>query len=865
MSKYCIDLHSKKNMLPDKIKNIFSKQGILIIIILIICFFSYNNIVDFSFIRWDDDVQITENTNVKNINLQTLNHNLVKERYTFLTLTAYSLIYKIWGNNPAPFHWLSIILHLLNVILIFILAKQFSKNFFTISLVVLLFALHPMRVESVAWISEIKDLLFTFFSIIAFLLYIKYLQNNFKFNFFLLAALMAVLASFSKIQGLLVPVSFFLFDIFYKRKISLTLILEKVFLFFIIFFIFHWFFIGLFIAVFLTIYYFRGKMISLKKTVKISLISLVTLSVFLFLVYYFFTDQSGLWSKIPEIRNTFSFLERFLLAGFALWFYISNFFFPVSLNAVHPYPLRLAGGDFPQEYYLTLIALLFIIIFSIFLIVKRKKFPELFFFGWFFFLVNISMVLHFIPIEGRLVVADRYSYLAYFGLFVFISGIGEKYLFQKQIFQKCFLPVFVLLTFMFSYTTYNRCNVWRNTKTLFTDVLKKNPDISFAYLNLASSYLINQKSDSAILYFNKSIISDSLDPTAYFNRAYAYIKIGNPEKALKDFNAVINLNPNIRYKALTYSGMGDIYQKTGNDSLAFFYYNLSVKTDSLFASAYNNRGMYFLNKNKLNESQADLFKAINLDNYYAEAYNNLGWVLTLKGELQKAMEHFNRSLELSPDYAFAYDNRGYLKFTSGDLSGAIQDYNKALKINPSLSQAYLNRGWAYAANKNYKSAVDDFTTVLKKIPNHQTALNNRAYAWFYLKEYKNADEDFTANVKFFPENANVWQALAWYHMQIKDYENSISEFEKSIELDSLLISSYINLGWIWLEKKDFQKAEPMLIKASVINPRNADALYWLGELNRRKGKMKSCCYYYNQASMLGNKQAKYAMEMYCKN
>lgn len=851
-------------MISDKIKNIFSKHGIIIILILVICFFSYYQIVDYSFIRWDDDVQITENTNVKNINCQSVNHNLTKERYTFLTLTTYSLIYKIWGNNSAPFHWLSIILHLLNVILVFLLTKQFSKNIFTISLVGLLFALHPMHVESVAWISEIKDLLFTFFSLTAFLFYIKYLKNNFKFYFYLLAALMAVFASFSKIQGLIVPISLFLFDIFFKRKFSLTLILEKVFLIFFIFFIFHWFIVGLFLVVMLSLYSLRKRIFSLRKAIKVSFISLVGIAGLIFLIYYFSTDKPGLWSKTSEIRNTFSFVERFLLAGFALWFYIKNFFFPISLNAVHPYPLRLPGGEFPSEYYITLIALFFVLGFSVFLILKRKKVPDLLFFGWFFFLVNISMVLHFIPIEGRLVVADRYSYLAYFGLFILISSLGEKYLFQKQIFQKYSFICFAVLIFLLSSATYNRCNVWKNTKTLFTDVLKKNQKISFAYLNFAATYLNNQKPDSALIFFNKSIMLDSTDPTAYFNRAFAHILKGNSGNSLRDFNSVLHLNPNAKYKALTYTSMGDIYQKAGNDSLAFLYYNLSVKTDSLLATAYNNRGMFFLNKNKLKEAQADFDKAVSLDNYFPEAYNNLGWVLTLKGELQTALKYYNRSLDLNPNYAFAFDNRGYLKFATGDVTGAIQDYNKALAINPSISQAYLNRGWAYAANKNYKSAVDDFTHVLKEMPNNQAALNNRAYAWYYLKEIKNAAEDFKTNVTLYPKTANVWQNLAWFHMQIKEYENAISEFEKSVELDSSLVNSYINLGWIWLKKKKFQKAESMLIKANVINPKNAEALYWLGELNLQKGDLKVSCNYFSQASMLGHKQAKYALELNCK-
>ena len=220
-------------MISNNIKQIFSLQIILFVIVILFSIFSYINITKHEFIQWDDDVLITKNVFVKNLNTHSISHNFEKNRFTFLTLTVSSIIYKIWGNNPAPFHWFSILFHLLNIILVFQIIKKFSKNTLTISLVILLFALHPMRVETVAWISEIKGLLFTFFSLISFLLYIKYLTNNYKIKFYILALLMAVFASLSKIQGLMIPFSLILFDIYYKRKLNSKSIIEKLLLIFI--------------------------------------------------------------------------------------------------------------------------------------------------------------------------------------------------------------------------------------------------------------------------------------------------------------------------------------------------------------------------------------------------------------------------------------------------------------------------------------------------------------------------------------------------------------------------------------------------------------------------------------------------------
>lgn len=849
----------------NKNKFFFSTERIFLIIILLACFVSYFQIVNHDFIRWDDDKQITENTFVKNLNWQSIKHNLNSERYTFLTLTSYSVIYNLWGNNPLPFHCFSILLHLLNVFLIFLLSKKLSNNIYVTCLVAMLFALHPMRVESVAWISEAKDLLFTFFTLCSFLIYIKYLKNNFNFIYLLFVAIFALLASFSKIQGILVPVSLFLFDIYYKRQFSISLVLEKLLLFLMIFFIFNSPTIQILVLLAIVLLIIKMKTIKLEvgNKLKIALFISALVLLAMYVLYYFINDKSGLWSEVSDTRNMFTITERILLAGFSLWFYLKSFFLPIFQNAVHPYPL-VVNAALPTIYYFTLIALILVIAISVYLFLRKKRISDLLFFGWFFFLINISMVIHIIPIEGRLVVADRYSYLAYFGLFIVLSELFVRIVIKKIYFQKIFFSSFALLLILLSVLTYSRSLVWRDSKTLFNDVIQKNADISFAYNNLGGVFLNERKPIEAISNFNKSIKLDSLDAGAFFNRAMTYFMLDKPDSAISDFKNVLKLTKSNKDKALTYTNMGEIYHKTSNDSLAVYYYNISIKTDSLIAQSYNNRGMYYFQKNDFLNAISDFEKAINLDEYYADALNNRGWVLTKQNKLSEALNDFNKALKINPEYALAYNNRGYLKISSGDISGAINDYSKAIEIDSSLNEAFLNRGWAYSSLKDYEKAVFDFSKVIQKYPKHQTAITNRAFALFYLKDYKKAGKDFEEALKYFPENAVSWQNIAWYHMQIKDFEKSINEFEKSIEIDGSMINSYLNLGWVFLQKKNFQKAEYILNKAFELNSKNAETVYWLGELNRQKGKNDIACKFFNNASILGSTQAKKALELYCK-
>lgn len=861
-------------MISKILRKKLNLQMVLLLFVLFFTFISYLKITDFDFVQWDDDAQITKNVFVKNLTSYSISHNFEKNRFTFLTLTTFSAIYKIWGNNPAPFHWLSLILHLLNILLVYFLLKQFSKNVYTISLIVLLFALHPMRVESVAWISEIKGLLFTFFSLISFLFYIKYIEKNNKIHFYILAIIMAILASFSKIPGLLIPISFCLIDIHYKRKITFELIIEKLVLIIIIANIFSNFITlktNIILILFLITYFsFLKKFIKKKlqnnpinKGMKIGFASILALTLvagLTYLVLYFPLSSLDLWY---ESRYNYTIFERFLLAGYSLGFYLSNFLFPFQFTAIHPYPIRLSNGLLPPDYYYASIILIITILISIFLIIRRKRIPDLIFFGWFFFLINISFFLHFIPIHGRVIVADRYTYFAYLGLFMIIGAFCEKYIFKKKS-PILFLISFTILLISLSALTYNRCNVWSNTKVLFTDVLQKNPEVSFAYCNLASDQMSQEKYDSAIVSYSKAIEIDPFDSYAYFNRAFSFIESKNDEKAIEDFKTAIKMNNNNKFRALSYTHIGNIYSKRGQDSIALNFYNLAINIDKESSFALNKRGVYFLNNNLLDKALIDFTNAIKIDLYYAEATNNLGSVLLAQGNSNAALERFNRAIEIEPEYTIAYFNRGFLKYNNGNPQNAIEDFDMAIKLNEKFYDAYIQRGRVNAYLKKYDNAISDFSYVLEKEPGNLLALTNRAYVLFYTKDLVNAEIDFLKAVELHPETAFCWQNLAWFYMQLPKYDKAIATYKKSIEIDENLVVSYINLGTIYLELNDFKNAEMALQKSLLLSPNNSESMFFLGDLYRKKGDKEKSCEYYNKSLILGNEQARNALYIHCK-
>jgi len=833
-------------------------SNLILFIVLIFTFLIYFQTTNFNFLAWDDNAQITNNKYVTTLSYENISHNLHSERYTFLPLLTYSVLYQYFGSNPLCYHLLNILLQLLNIVLIYILLYRITDNTKLILASIVIFALHPLRVESVAWVSELKDLMFSFFSISGLIYYTYYLKSS-KNKFFFISFFLFVLASFSKIQALAIPFTLFLFDYLFERKISFLSILEKVV---IIIFILLFFqlkgkvILLLFISYFI---FFKDKKINIiiNKKLLIYFVSVLVLLVSIYLFYFLFSNKIGLWVHNPQHINTFSIPERFLLASYSITFYLLNFLLPINLNAVHPYPIRDINGNLPFELYYYLFALLIVITISIFLIVKRNKVSKLIFFGWFFFLINISLVLHFIPIQGRLVVADRYSYFAYFGLIIIFSETTLKFL--KNYFNYFMIAVFAVLSIL----TYNRCEAWKNTKTLFTDVISKNNKVAFAYQSLGTVYLSEQNIDSAMFCFNTAVNIDKCDASAYFNRAFAYDFIGKNDSAISDFNKVLTCDKLNLYTALVYTSLGESYKKIGNDTLALKYYNLAIKNDSSLSLAYNNRGSYFLNKNEFEKANSDLEKALKLDSFNYQAYNNYGWLLTNKTKYNDAINYYNKSLEINNNYSFTYNNKAYTEFLLNEINSALLDYNKAIKINPYFTQAYLNRGWALAFNKDYKSAIDDFNFVIKYDNKNQLAYNNRAHAYFSLGDYRKAFEEFKLCTVKFPDNPLSWQNLGWYYMQVKDYNNSILNFNKSISLDSNLVNSYLNIGWIYFTKNNLKQCEYYYLKGYHINTKNPDVLFLLGDLYKKQNKKDLACDYYQKASKLGNANATKLLNEYC--
>lgn len=577
---------------------------IYLLIIIVLTFFAYSNSYKGDFLNWDDNVYITNsdlikdisNTGIKNIFLEYHNSN-----YHPLTTISFAIQYKLSDGKPGLFHIINFIFHLLNTLLVFYLLFVITKRPEAAFIVSLFFGIHPMHVESVSWISEHKDLLYTFFYLLATIFYVYYVKNIKKLHYLLFAFILIGLSLLSKSAAVIFPLVLFLIDYYYKRKLSFRIILEK--------------------------------------------LPFLALSVF-FGVMAIYSQKSDASINMLD----YSLVDRLFLSCYALIFYIFKLFFPVGLSAMHYYPLK-TGGFLPFGYYLSPLVILLLI----YAVYKSSKFKRDLIFGLGFYLINLLLVIQIIPV-GRAIVAERYSYVPYIGLF-FIIGQFLVLVFDNRLSysQKIKIPLIAILllyTLLFTALTWNRNDVWKNTTVLLDDIIEEYPERGFAYYARANVKVNKQNTQGAYEDYNKAIMYDPDIANAYHSRALLqYTYKNDPIAAMNDYNKAIELSPEF---VTAYNDRGSLKYRMGDYKGALEDYNIAI------------------------EKRPDYYLAI----------KNCGLAKYQLKDYQGAIENFNKVLEMKPDYAEVYYFLGYAKYDSEDKEGACADWQKALAL-----------GYAQANNK----------------------------------------------------------------------------------------------------------------------------------------------------------------------
>ncbi len=611
--------------------------------LITVTFISFSPSLKNGFIpTWDDNVYVTGNTMIRHLDAGSLKEmftTTVNGTYVPLPLVFFAVEYALFGLNPLPYHLLSLLLHLLCTLAVFYFLRQMKVKSIYSVFGALLFAIHPMHVESVAWITELKDLLFGLFYLCSLIFYTRYIQaGEGKGKFMALSLACFVLSLFSKIQAVSLPLSLMLIDYFFERPFKLRLLLEKV-----PFFV-------------LSLCFGIGGVLAIQ-------------------------SQGGL-----DFSGTFSLFQRVLLGLYALSAYIVKFLAPVHLSALYPFPA--AGSSLPWIYYLTPLFLLLLG----FMVYRSARYTRAVVFGSLFFVVNIMFVLQIVSV-GTAFMADRFTYIPYLG-FAFIAAWAlEKAVNSKKGLTFRLASAVSIIALFFIFLTYDRCRIWLNGETLWTDVIEKYPgESSRPYSNRSVLYNEAGQWEKTISDCTRAISIDPNDAIAFSNRGVAFANIGEWDRAMSDCSRAIEINPEF---GNAWSNRGNVFFGLKNWPKAVEDYTRAIAINPNDGNAWANRGIALGNLGDYNKAIEGLTKAIEIDPGNAKAYSNRGSVFVSHKELTKALADYTSAIALDPNYANAYFNRGTVYGDLAQWDKALADFSAAIKINPDMQAAYQNRDIAY--------------------------------------------------------------------------------------------------------------------------------------------------------------------------
>ncbi len=428
----------------------------------------------------------------------------------------------------------------------------------------------------------------------------------------------------------------------------------------------------------------------------------------------------------------YSALERVLIAGRVLWFYLGKLVFPYPLIFCYDkWPID-AGAWWQYLYPGGVVAALAV------LVVLRRRLGVGPLVGALVFAIMLSPALGFVNVYWHrfYFVADHMQYLACVGLIVpAVAGAAAAARRLGPGARPASYAVAAVLVGLLGVLTWQQCGIYQDAETVWNDTLSKNPDSWMALNNRGCVYSNKKDYDRAIRDFDQVIHLKPDYAEAYYNRGIAYGGKGQYDVAIRDYDKAIELKPD-------------------------------------YAVAYNNRGIAYGGKGQYEAAIKDFDKAIDLKPDYAEAYNNRGNFLDGTGQYEAAIKDYDKAIGLKPDYAEAYNNRGNVLDSKGQYEAAIKDYDKAIGLKPDYAEAYNNRGIAYGGTGQYEAAIKDYDKAIDLKPDYAVANNNRGIAHYGEGLYDVAIEDFDKALELKPDFAEAYYNRAVAHCQMKTYDKA---------------------------------------------------------------------------------------------
>jgi len=730
------------------------KVALVYILLTLVTVVLYRPVSSFDFINFDDDKYVTCNPHIQcGVTAKSIIWAFTSDHafnWHPATWLSHMLDCQLYGLRAGGHHFTNVLFHVANTLLLFGLLRQMTGTVWRSAFVSALFAWHPLHVESVAWISERKDVLSMFFGLLTLWAYWFCVKAP-NCRGYGLTLICFACGLMSKPMLVSLPMLLLLIDYWPlgRNRESETAIANG------------------------------NKHFTLKVWVKLVVEKIP------FFILATAAGFATLWIQVinrGQLVSNLAFETRAANALNSYAYYILKLFWPYHLAVFYPYPHHLPPAQ-------VIGAGMLLLVLSALAFFCRRDRPYLIV-GWLWFLISLLPVIGLIQVGGQSM-ADRYTYIPSIGLFLAVAW-ETPHLFGTGARARWILGIMAMLVLAACLiATSLQLRYWENSITLFTHAIEVTHDNAVAHCNLGEALLAQGKKEEAMQQLNEALLITPNDPLALGNKGeilYEQLKYTESEEYLK---LALELRP---YLDSAHRTFGKVLLERGEPAAAEVQFRKAIMCNPDSDANLTELGLFLARQGRFDEAIAQYQMALKLTPS-PDAENALGSALESQGETDEAVAHYTAALKIKPDFAEAQCNLGGILTDQGKFDQGEKHLEAALKSKPDFAEAHYNLGNALIGQGKLDDAAKQYAEAVRFKADYADAYFNLGNVMFQRQQWSEALKNYAAVARLRPSFAEVQIRMAMVFGRMGNGHDAADHYREALRIDSQSVTALQGLSW----------------------------------------------------------------------
>ena len=751
---------------PEQARPVWRRTAIAALGLIVLTLVIYTPAMRGGFV-WDDDLHLINNIVLKQHGLYRTWCTTEPVCYYPVVWTSYWLEHQLWGLNPTGYHVVNVLLHAASALLIWrILVRLKIPGALAAALI---FAVHPVNVESVAWITQRKNTLSMFFFLVALAWYLRF-DDHGRRGSYCLAVASFLLAMLSK--GAIVTLPVVLLGCAWWLRGTIT-----------------------------------------RRDVWRSL-PFFAVSAFMSIVEVWFQYGRAIGT---DVVRTDSFFARLAGAGWVVWFYLYKALLPIRLSFVYP-----RWEIDPTNWLSYVPGLVLLALLGLCWRYRRSRGrPVLFALGY--FVVTLAPALGFVDFYfvRYSFVADHYQYVSIIGIIALVVAVGCRATNRLGVWGRSGATVALgLVLLVLGTLTWQQGHIYHDPETLWRDTLRKNPRAWMAHNNLGVLLEAQGESDEAIEHYRQALEVNPDFSEAHNNWGNVLQAHGKSDEAIDHYRQALEIKPD---NAKAHNNLGVAFKSQDKLTEAIGHYRLALRLKPYDAGVHNNLGLALRSQGELDEAIRHCRQALEIKPDFAQAHANLGNALLARGESDEAINHYRQALRIESHDAATLTNLGSALLAQGESDEAIRHYRQALEVDPGFTGAHINLGSALAAQGKSGEALSHYRQVVRLNPDHADSRVNLGVELLRQGRREQAVAEYRAALRIDPQHAAAHYNLGNALSARGKLDEAMSEYRLALRSNPRYVDALINLGGALRKRGQIEAAIEQYRQAIRISPGNVVA------------------------------------------